>query len=226
MEPHEGPVRIEISLRLASSYEAVYEALQFQAREQLQKIDQEVTSYKVSIAELAAELRESQSERMLLAFETKQAIFDRHAVERELKRVEAERRFAAAQRPVHPDHSEMESARRDLEAAGRALESKHAELQSVSQRFELEHEELEVARRQLQSAHRDAEVLSDRISGLETDINRLTFALGEQRLIFAGIMQSVSWRTTEPCRRFMRVLRAARHTIKAAWEFGLQKRRL
>lgn len=182
IEHHDGPLRIDISLRVTSSYEAVYEALQMQAREQIDRIDRELAAGRATIDELTAELRQSQSERMLMAFEMKQAIFDRHAAERELKRAEAE-------------CMEIESARRDLETARSQLESKD--------------QNLELAGRQLQSARQDAEVTSRRIASLEADLTTIEAALNKETLIRTAIMQSVSWRVTEPARRFMGILRAA-----------------
>jgi len=193
IEQHDGPVRIEISLRLTSSYDAIYEALQSHAgdlvhaaeqdlHEHIERTDRELTASKATIDELTAELRESRSERMLMAFEMKEAIFERHAAERELKWTEGE--------GMPLKLSEMESARRELETARLELES---------------------ADRRLQSAQQDAEVTSRRVAGLEAEIASLEANLHDERLIHIGIMQSVSWRVTEPARQIMRVLRAAIH---------------
>ena len=211
MAPHHGPARIEISLRLDSSYGAIYEALQMQARDsvqageqeardQIQRMEHELSACKTTADQLSAELRQSQGERMLITFEMKQAVFDRHAAEREMKQVEA----AAARRNIAVQGSENGSGRAELETANAELQAKHRELESASR-------ELESASQQLESARRNAQVASRRLVDLEAEVTTLNNALREESALRSGMLQSVSWRVTEPARRFMSALRSAGH---------------
>ncbi len=226
IEHYERPVGIDISLRINTSYEAVYEALQMQAREQIERLDLELAAARATNDELTAELRQSQSERMLMSFEMKQAIFDRHAAERELKRVEAEcMEIESVRRDLGIARAQLESKGQNLDLAGQQLQSarqeaeaKRMEMESARQdlaiarrQIESKDQNLELAGRQLLSARNEAEIASRRVGRLEADFASLAAALNTETLTRTAVMRSVSWRVTEPARRFMAILRTATH---------------
>ena len=242
MEPREGPVRIDIVLRLVSSFDAVYEALQAHADQKVQAASQvageesqrladDLEAARATIEELTVELRGAQSERMVMAFEMKQAIFDRLAAQRELKRLEVEY-GTEVERKITQNRAEIESARRDVEAALADFRSNHEELAETRRQLEetrqlLEgtdreldetHRQMDATHRQLESANQQLELerqrvgaLSSRVVELEADVAELGTALHQEHHIRSGIMGSVSWRVTEPARRFMHILRTALH---------------
>src|SRR5581483_9048089 len=117
---------------------AVYEALELQARQKIESIEHELTTLRNTVGQMTAELRAAQSERMLMASEMKQAIFEKQAAERELRHLEAasaSENIQALQGQVEAVRQELEavreSARRDEEATARRVAADRANMEAA-----------------------------------------------------------------------------------------------
>lgn len=223
-----------------SSSDAAFRHVQDGTAEELERVRRELAAEKSLREQLSLELRASQTERLALEVEIKQAIFDRHAAERELRALEAdyavdrvkedsarkqaEIDFLRAE--VHSKTEQIASAHAQLESVTEQLQSKtdqiasnHAQLESMTEQLNSNARELESTReqvRELQSLTDAAAKRADDADLKNSELTRrnrdLQSALEAEQRVKRAILESKSWRLTEPARRFMLRLKTNLHS--------------